>query len=741
MKPIFEVRSLFGLMAFVLVVSIGMAYWSAQVSADLTAESHKREVFIGRMDMLLSSMKDAETGQRGFLLTGKDSYLKPFNDSVTQAPAHLAQLHQMAKEGRPGAEQEISTLQELADAKMQELRQTVDLRRSTGLAAALVRVNQDDGKVMLDKMRERVAHLKEAENQRISVVASRAHLAGLARNITFASSLLLNLGFLLWAYRKITRGIEQREGAAQEVRRQREVLATTLSSIGDAVIIADTATRITFLNGVAEELTGWTMVEAIGQPCATVFNIINETTRAVVESPVDKVLQTGVIIGLANHTLLVRKDGSEVPIDDSGAPIREAGGEVRGVVLVFRDFSAHKATERALREAKEEVERASRGKDLFLAALSHELRTPLSPVLAILSEWDGDTTFPPALKADLTMIRRNVALEARLIDDLLDLTHIERGTLSLNLETVNLHDLAESTLTIYEADIHAKALDVRLELAATKPWVLGDPARLQQVLWNIVGNAVKFTPTNGTLILHSYHPTADTVQMRVTDTGIGISAETMENLFAPFYQGHREDGRKFGGLGLGMAISKALIDQHKGRIMAESRGDSHGATFSLVLPVAGHGPLLPASHAEGRNVLPPLFLLLVEDHPDTARSLSALLGKRGHNVGLAGSVKEGVAFLRRQPVDLIISDIGLPDGTGIDFIRQTREFCQTPAIALSGHGMKDDVERCLAAGFTSHLTKPASIQQLVQEMTRVMALNPPSVVANGTHGNIAKVHG
>lgn len=709
-------------MALVLIASIGMAYRSGRVAMALAADTQRHAVFVHHVESLMSIMKDAETGQRGYLLTGKDEYLAPYTNNLSKIRSELADLHLLAQDNRPWADAEIKTLEALANDKLKEMQETVTLRQSQGLDQALARVNLGDGKHLLDAMRASASRLTDQENEGTAEARLRARSAGVARNATFVLATLLNLAFLWWAYKKISRGIAIRESAALEVRRQKEVLATTLSSIGDAVIITDTSSRITFLNGVAEELTGWTSTEALGKPCAEVFNIINETTRKIVTSPVEKVLQTGLIIGLANHTLLVRKDGSEVPIDDSGAPIREPGGDVRGVVLVFRDFSAHKETERTLREAKEDVERASREKDLFLAALSHELRTPLSPVLAILSEWDGESTFPESLKTDLKMIRRNVTLEARLIDDLLDLTRIDRGTLSLNLEKVNLHDLVASTLTIYDAEIQAKSLNMRVQLEATKPWVTGDPVRLQQVLWNIVGNAVKFTPAHGTLTLTSHHPKEDIVVVQVADTGIGISAKTMEHLFQPFYQGGYQEGRKFGGLGLGMAISKALIEKHQGRIVAESEGRSQGSTFSIVLPVAGSGPLPALKPAADTGVLPPLALLLVEDHTDTARSISALLGKRGHNVGVAGSVEEGVAFIRRQPVDLIISDIGLPDGTGVDFIRRVREFSQTPAIALSGHGMKEDVERCLAAGFTSHLTKPASIQQLVKEMARVMAL-------------------
>jgi PAS domain S-box-containing protein len=223
------------------------------------------------------------------------------------------------------------------------------------------------------------------------------------------------------------------------------------------VIVTDTEGRITFLNEVAAKLTGWSFTEVQNQPCAKVFNIINESTRAAVESPVDKVLRQGTIIGLANHTLLIRRDGSEVPIDDSGAPIKEADGTVRGVVLIFRDFSNHKAAQNRLIEANNALEAANHAKDQFLAALSHELRTPLTPVLATLTSWEASDELPGPFVADVQMLRRNIELEARLIDDLLDLNRIVKGKLSLNLELVDAHELVGSVVTMLRSEINGNS--------------------------------------------------------------------------------------------------------------------------------------------------------------------------------------------------------------------------------------------------------------------------------------------
>src|SRR5205823_6727790 len=220
-------------------------------------------------------------------------------------------------------------------------------------------------------------------------------------------------------------------------------------------------------------------------------------TRQPVEDPVEKVVKHGVTVGLANHTLLIRKDGSEVPIDDSGAPIRDRNGELRGVVLVFRDFSDRKQAERELRVAKDAAETANKAKDQFLAMLSHELRTPLTPVLATLNLWEASEDVPESLQPDIQMLRRSIELEARIIDDLLDLTRIARGMLSFSAENTDVHALIEFLVGLSRSEFQEKQLKVSLKLEASKHFIHTDVARLQQVLWNILRNAIKFTESRG----------------------------------------------------------------------------------------------------------------------------------------------------------------------------------------------------------------------------------------------------
>ncbi|CAM2173950.1 histidine kinase [Paraburkholderia sacchari] len=367
------------------------------------------------------------------------------------------------------------------------------------------------------------------------------------------------------------------------------------------------------------------------------------------------------------------------------------------------------ASEQAARQAAEE---ANRAKDRFLAMLSHELRTPLTPVLAgtrLLEQIDG---LPDAARAGVLMIRRNIELEARLIDDLLDLTRVANGKLSLTLDTVDVHEVIDAVLELFHSEIQIKQQDVHVERLAQHHYVRGDRARMQQMFWNLVRNAAKFTPDGG----HIYVRTRDErmhVVIEVEDTGIGIAPDQIGKLFHAFEQGSHNMTRQFGGLGLGLAVTKALTEAHGGTVSAKSPGSHCGATFTIVLPTAapGSGAARPADHS-GPHRAGALDILLIEDHDDTAEVMSQLIRALGHEVSVAASVAGALALTAAQRFDLVVSDIGLPDGSGIDFIRAFRKESAAPAIALTGFGTDDDVRRSLEAGFTAHLTKPVNFDQL-----------------------------
>jgi PAS domain S-box-containing protein len=362
--------------------------------------------------------------------------------------------------------------------------------------------------------------------------------------------------------------------------------------------------------------------------------------------------------------------------------------------------------------ARQAAEEANRAKDRFLAMLSHELRTPLTPVLAGARMVEMIPGLPEAARSGIAMIRRNVELEARLIDDLLDLTRVANGKLRLSHETVDVHEVIDSVLELFRSEIQVKQQDVHVDKAAHHHYVLGDRARLQQMLWNLIRNAAKFTPDGG----HIYVRTRDErmhVQISVEDTGVGIEPEQIGKLFNAFEQGSQNMSRQFGGLGLGLAITKALTDAHGGTVSAYSPGAHCGATFTITLPTAEAPTEKPVvADASTRHPAGALAILMVEDHEDTAEVMAQLIRTLGHEVTVVGRVADALAATLSASFDLIVSDVGLPDGTGIDFIRAVRERSDVPAVALTGFGTDEDIRRCLDAGFNAHLTKPVNFMQL-----------------------------
>jgi signal transduction histidine kinase/ActR/RegA family two-component response regulator len=375
-----------------------------------------------------------------------------------------------------------------------------------------------------------------------------------------------------------------------------------------------------------------------------------------------------------------------------------------------------------------EARSANQAKDHFLAALSHELRTPLAPVLATVSALADDASLPSAVHDRLAMVRRNVELEARLIDDLLDLTRITHGKLELRPEATDLGEMVRQALrNCCAEDVENGRLRLELDFGADDHRLWADPPRLMQVFWNLLKNAVKFTPDGGSIRVRSYRqeaPGGPRLVVEIADTGIGIEPDVLPRLFQGFEQGSRAITRRFGGLGLGLAISRAIVDLHGGRLSAASEGPGRGALFTVDLPVgvlppaetpAATVPAIPEAVAADEAAVS-LRILLVEDHADTAEALADLLRLMGHEVAVAGSVAAGLAAAAEGSaaggVDLVVSDLGLPDGSGQDLMRELVRRYGWKGIALSGYGMEEDVHRSREAGFARHLTKPVALEAL-----------------------------
>jgi CheY-like chemotaxis protein len=356
------------------------------------------------------------------------------------------------------------------------------------------------------------------------------------------------------------------------------------------------------------------------------------------------------------------------------------------------------------------------------------LRTPLTPVLAAAGLLERDMRLPADVRQDLAMIRRNINIQARLIDDLLDLTRIERGRFELDRQVIPVPALLRDAMSIVAPDLDAReqSLELRCDLPNNCS-VSGDAARLQQVLWNLLKNASKFSPVRSRIVLSATHvPGQQRVVVAVQDAGPGISTADRERIFLPFQQAEQmENSSNQVGLGLGLAIAKAIVERHDGRIYAAAPEEGVGARLVLelpTLPVSQTNAALPEgarpSGAGGRT----LRILLVEDHQDTGRVIARLLKNAGHSVVHASDAASALGAFADQPFDLVVSDLGLPDESGLVLMQKLRERQpDLPGICMSGYGMEHDLQACMAVGFSEHLTKPVDMPRLHAAINRVAA--------------------
>jgi PAS domain S-box-containing protein len=495
-------------------------------------------------------------------------------------------------------------------------------------------------------------------------------------------------------------------------------LAAIVESSDDAIISMSLDGIIASWNGGAERIFGYTAREMIGRSITTLI----PEEREGEESKILGRIREGERID-HYETIRRQKDGTRLNVSLTVSPIRSSEGEVIGASKIARDITQQKANEAALKVAKETAEAASAAKDRFLAVLSHELRTPLTPVLMAAAVRERDESLPAEVREDMAMIRRNVELETKLIDDLLDLSRIVSGKLGLRLELLDLDEAVRQVCAICMPEIQEKGVHLHLELGVPGGRVMADSARLHQVIWNVVKNAGKFTPTGGDIHVRTSRPAPGRLHIEVRDTGVGLEPELLPKIFDAFEQGDTNVTRHFGGLGLGLAISKALVNRHNGSIWAESKGSGRGATFHIELCEAREAEPTPASpaHPDLRPRVEPLRILLVEDHSDTAQMLSRLLESIGYAVQTASSADDALRRIETETFDLFISDIGLPDMPGHELMCRVRERSDLPGIAISGYGMDQDVRKSLDAGFGEHLTKPVNLAALEQAIGRVRA--------------------
>ena len=704
-----------GVSSLVLVAAGVIAYGATrQLASTSYAVVRAKELELS-LERLLSTIRDAETGQRGYLLSGSEEYLVPYEEALAALESRLATVEARA-EAREIPAEELTMLRSLVSRKVTELSQTVTLAREGRRDEALRILRSDQGRALMDSIRGLVGARADAERNNVErlIRLEREALRTTVRASIAVSALAIALMIVLaWVVRR----------DSARVRMSEERLATTMRSIGDAVIATDEQGLVTLTNPIAEDLTGWTFSEARGRPLEEVFRIVNEQTRETVESPVAKVLRAGGIIGLANHTLLIGRHGREVAIEDSGAPIVDHEGTITGVVLVFRDATEERAAKNALRAA-------DRRKDEFLATLAHELRNPLAPIRQAAAMASHAGTTPEQVAWCHAVIERQTAHMARLLDDLLDVSRITRGRLEVRPERVALRAIVDAAVETARPAIDSHRHSLQVELPAEVLWLDADALRIAQVLGNLLTNAAKYTAPQGEIRLAAERA-GDQVVVRVTDNGIGLAADDLPRIFEMFAQVKPTLDRKESGLGIGLALSKALVELHGGTLEVRSAGLGRGSEFIVRLGLAAaNAPApesaageAPAGAAAARPVRP-VRVLLADDNRDACDSLEMLLTLEKHEVRVAYDGTSALAAMAEFRPELALLDIGMPGMNGYELAAKIREQswgAEIYLVALTGWGQEDDRRRAIDAGFDEHLVKPVDFDEVSALCGRIAA--------------------
>jgi PAS domain S-box-containing protein len=719
-----------GLVALLLIVDAWLTYRNiAQLNRDVARVAHTHRVIDGLED-IVSTMKDAETGQRGYIITGEPSYLEPYHAAVSGIAGKLYDVKSLMFHDTVHMSR-FTGLEDLIDAKLKELDHTIALRRKDFDAARQV-VQSGEGKATMDAIRTLASEIEQDERELLQAreqQSSRSYRVAMTTNLITA---FLGLGLVVAFILVLRQNLMERANAASDLHQQREWFRTTLAGIGDAVIATDTQGRVTFLNPVAQALTGWKADEALGTALETVFPIFNAETRLPADNPALRALRDGKVVGLANHTLLRTKQGAEVPIDDSAAPIHDDQGNLVGAVLVFRDVTERRRTElererlqKDLVRRVEQLAEADRLKNEFLAMLAHELRNPLAPLrnaLRAVRAQGGQSG--EGVQELWAIMERQVEALVHLVDDLLDVSRLTRGKIQLRKAPVEVAAIVTRAVETSRPLIDARHHELHVSLPGEPMVVEADVTRLVQVVSNLLNNAAKYTPEGGRIELTAEREDREAV-VRVRDNGMGIPKEMLSKVFDLFTQSERTLERAEGGLGIGLTLVRRLTEMHDGRVAAFSSGPGKGSEFVVRLPLlpaatplassddlepdAPRGQGTPAQAKRARRIL------VVDDNRDSADSLAMLLRLSGHEAHTVHDGHKALEAAEAHRPDIMLLDIGLPGLDGYAVAQQTRskpELANTMLIAVTGYGAEEDRRKSELAGFDFHLVKPVDFAQL-----------------------------
>ncbi|WP_293394843.1 CHASE3 domain-containing protein [Nevskia sp.] len=811
--------------------------------------AHTQDVIHG-FDRLVLLNTTAESSQRGYLLTGEPRYLGPYIAAVGSVGEVADELQRLVADN-PQQRERFSALRQQIQARLSTLAELIDDRKAGSFDIAHELQVLDRGKQQMEVLRTTVDEMIADERGLLTMREQRYEHTYQTALISGALSGVLALGAIVAYLLLLRRHLLQLDAANQVIAEQAERLRTTLASIGDAVISTDCDAAITNMNAVAEELTGWPLADALGKPLDQVFRIINESSRKTVANPATRALSEGVIVGLANHTLLIARDGVERPIDDSAAPIRCKDGEIVGCVLVFRDvsekrdaelrlerserrlqsvmnaipqkiftarpngdidyFNPHwseytglsaaqldgwlwtqaihpddlaenlrvwqqaidsgepfmfehrfrradgeyrwhlsrakaladdngevllwvgantdiheqKQTANELRDIAAQLAEADLRKNNFLAMLAHELRNPLAPIgnaVRTVQMFSEDAT---VVQSTASLMERQVQQIVRLVDDLLDVSRISHGKIELRRECVELAQIIQVAVETCRPALDAAGHQLSVALPSESVLLDADPARLAQSFGNLLNNACKYSEPGGHIYLTATCEGNEAV-VSVKDTGIGIAANRLSNIFELFNQVDQSQERSQGGLGIGLTLVQQLVGLHGGSVRAYSDGPGHGSEFVVRLPVIVER--LAEAPAPLLRVEPkaPLAwrILVVDDNQDSAASLTLLLELSGNETAMAHDGLEALRIFETFKPEVVLLDIGLPKLNGYEVARKIRSLPggdRITLVALTGWGQEDDRRKTREAGFDKHLVKPANYAELTAYLETLRA--------------------
>jgi PAS domain S-box-containing protein len=565
---------LFGLVLLLAVLIANAVITRRQLGEQVENQAlviHTRQVLL-ELAKTESLFKDAETGQRGFLFTGDEKYLAPYNAAIGQVEPNIDRLAQLTADS-PRQQANVALLRQLSQAKSKELAESIALYRAGKLGEAKALVQSDAGLVIMKDIRKLMDQM-EREETSLGVARSAAYSRSVRVTAAciYLATLVAALGVIfLTLY--ILREMDLREKHARQILEREEWFRVTLNSLGDAVIATDAQGLVTFLNPLAEQLTGRTLSSAKGRPIQQVFPIFNETSHQIVENPVEKVMEQGRVVGLANHTVLQHVDGTFIPIEDSAAPIRDNQHNLIGVVMVFRDATQGRRAQEILRKT-EKLATAAR----LASTVAHEINNPLEAVGNLIYIAQATPGLPTEAADQLKLVEH----------ELERISHITRQTLGFYRESktpdrVELPALIDSVIKLYANKLKAKNINIHRDFDQCPP-IHGLSGELRQVVSNLISNAADAVGERGTIWVRLKCVEGlggQVVQMLIEDDGPGVRAEHRERIFEPFFTTKKDVGT-----GLGLWVTKEIISRHGGTIEISSGEDQRpaGAIFKILLP-------------------------------------------------------------------------------------------------------------------------------------------------------------